>query len=163
MDQEDQSYLRSRNRIWLAVLVGIADVVALAVSFTATAGKHGQRAQAIPLGQRLFGAAFVILFTWTLIGILRSGIRVSTEGLVIRNPWRTQRIEWSDIAAIDPPAAYGKLWKTGILVTRRDGSTVSASLYSAGPLNRRSFADDVVSQLRQDLKKYAPSQRTPGT
>jgi hypothetical protein len=42
--------------------------------------------------------------------------------------------------------------RTGLQVCLRDGRTVYAFLYSAGPFNRQTFADDVLDEL-EDLRR----------
>jgi Bacterial PH domain len=106
------------------------------------------------IGQRLFNGPLLLVTLWILIGIVRQGVFVEQDGLRVRNIFRTYRLDWDDIDRIDPPRKYGVLRNTGIQFSLRDGHNVSAALYAAGPLNRSTFADETVNDLRHLLAEH---------
>lgn len=152
---ETESFRRTGNRLWLSLMIAVFDLCAFSFLFSASVGTHGNLTVPPSPAQRIVAGSITIVITAFLIGFVRTGIWASPDALVIRNPLRTHRIKWDEIARIDPPAIYGKWWKAGILVTTKDGSTTSATLFGKGPFNSNTFASDVVGTLRADLGKYS--------
>lgn len=102
----------------------------------------------------------------------RSGIFPSDDGVEFRNFVRTYRMPWNTINHFEHPPTYGTWRFEGLRAYLRNGQVRSSALYAPGPLNRRAFADPVVTRLnallalaRQGGGRLAPTQgdadRTP--
>ena len=60
---------------------------------------------------------------------------------------RTRRFGWDEIVRFEPPRPYGKMFNAGLGARLANGTLATSSLYAAGPLNSRHFADRVLSIL----------------
>ncbi|WP_420803218.1 PH domain-containing protein [Streptomyces spiramyceticus] len=85
----------------------------------------------------------------------RLAIVATPDHLVVRNIFRTHTVPWGEIASIAPPKSYGATRKGGIIVSRIDGSSLSATAYVRGPHNRDSFAVSVANNLQQMAARAA--------
>lgn len=81
--------------------------------------------------------------------ILRSGIFVDENGLRVRNILRGTQIPWANIKYFARPDPCGDIFRTGLQIRCIENEIHYAGLYSPGPYNRESFADDVIRQLSQ--------------
>jgi hypothetical protein len=106
------------------------------------------------LGQRLFYVPMAVVSAWTTIGVLRQGIFTDRTGVIVRNVFRTYEAQWGDIHSIKAPASYGGLRNSGLQFLLRDGGFINAALFSAGPLNRAGFADEVLQELRAEHERW---------
>ena len=140
----NEEFRRTGARLWLTACVGLFALIPTSGLFSAGADGTetptvAQQAVCLPLAAAL---------AWTTLGVARQGIWLRRDGVRVRNVYRSYVLPWPEVAGIDPPLAYGAMRNAGIQFHLTEGTTVSASLYSAGPLNRTGFADDVVDALR---------------
>jgi hypothetical protein len=101
------------------------------------------------LGQQIAVTPLALLALWITVGVARQGIWTDNHGVKIRNVFRKYRLRWDEIERIEPPRPYGAPRNAGIGFRLHDGRRINAALYSAGPINRPTFADDVVDALRR--------------
>jgi len=113
--------------------------------------------------QRLIVAPLAVLALWITVGVFRQGIWSRSDGIVVRNVFRSYRASWSDVQDIERPPSYGKMGKAGLQVVLANGERISAALFAAGPFSRETHADAVVEALRSDLQRYGRSARPPDT
>lgn len=144
----DVAYRRTAVR-WLLTLYGLGFFV---VAVSGVTNRFGDPDEAAPLVQQLIFAPIAVALGRLVIRLARRGVWASHEGLTVRNALRTYRIDWSDIAAIERPPPYGTLRNAGVQVVLRNGRTVSADLFAAGPFSRPSHSDAVVARLRSALE-----------
>lgn len=116
---------------------------------------------AFAIGSRVAFACVALASAFLLVKVVRMGMFTDEDGLTVRNLWRTHRVAWDAIAGIERPARYGTFRNTGIKIGLTDGSTVYASLYSAGPLNRPGFADETIAELERLRAVYTASTSAP--
>jgi hypothetical protein len=154
MPQEIRSYRRSAKSLWLALMWTLFDLLAAVFIFYASSGKHGQYTVAPSLLQRIVASTFCIITTVYIVRFLRTGIWVSSDTLLIRNPIRTYRLKWESIQSIDAPASYGKWRKPGLIVTSVDGMKVSVNLFAKGPFDSGKYVANIVNELQIDLERY---------
>ncbi|MER5213108.1 PH domain-containing protein [Streptomyces sp. NPDC002838] len=83
------------------------------------------------------------------VRVARLAIIVKPDHLLVRNIFRTYKVPWEQITSIDPPKRYGATRKTGIVISRTDGSALSATAYVRGPHNREQFAESVANDLQR--------------
>lgn len=111
-------------------------------------------------------AACGYLFSWR---VARLAIVVEGDQLVIRNLFRTYRLERSSISAIEQPSRRAQrllyTLKAGIRVVRADGRVVSATAYVVtpvdGPVGAGDFAKREVGELNEWLATGEPSAPPP--
>lgn len=133
----------------MTALIGGAFVVSLATASSSDHHGNYPSDSAYVIGSRI---AYGIAAVGTLILAIRyarTGIYVTHSHVIVRNVWKTHHIPWEEIESFAPPTGYGGLRKTGLQIHRSDGSAIYATLYSPGPLNRETFAHDVVARLEQ--------------
>jgi Bacterial PH domain len=146
-----RSFRRSGARWWLTACVSGFFLIGLSGVLASTDGEHAN-----PIAARLFFfAPIAMLSAWVMVGVARQGIFCDERGVTVRNVFRRYEMAWSEIETIEPPVRYGALRNAGIGFRLRGGRHVNAALYSAGPLNRRGFADDTLSVLREELARHA--------
>ncbi|MBO3740808.1 PH domain-containing protein [Actinoplanes flavus] len=119
------------NGRWLVILW---EAVALALLTWASIRQfdligHGVRAVACTL------AAVWVIGAWR---ILRHGVYVSSDGVLIRGLLRSRSMRWHDIAGVHLHQSIHKLgrWElqndTTVLIERHDGATVNTELWARG-------------------------------
>jgi hypothetical protein len=100
----------------------------------------------------------------------RVAVVATPDKLVIRNFFRTRRIAWTDVRAIERPRAfvfagiYSGLVNVGngLHIRLRNGTTRVASAYLPAGWDPPDFADDVVEGLRRyanhakEIEAYRP-------
>lgn len=124
----------------------------IAVSGLFAAGPDGTETPT--LLQRLVVAPFAALALWVTVGVFRQGVWTSPAGITVRNVFRRYFARWSDVAAIEPPPAYGKMGNAGLQIILTNGERISAALFAAGPFSRPTHSDAVVAAIRSDLERY---------
>lgn len=145
-----RSFRRTGARWWLAACVSVFFLIGLS-GVIAPTDAHGSPHPA----ERIFFGILAVGALWITVGVARQGIFCGSNGVVVRNVFKRYEARWSDIDAIEPPMNYGALRNAGIGFRLRDGRRINAALFSAGPLNRRAFADEVVAALRDELARQA--------
>ncbi|MER7901436.1 PH domain-containing protein [Streptomyces sp. NPDC096046] len=83
------------------------------------------------------------------VRIARLAIVTTPDHLLVRNLFRSYKVPWAQISSIDRPRLHGATRKTGIVINRTDGSSLSATAYVRGPHNRESFAESVTNDLQR--------------
>lgn len=142
--QCNATFRRTGARLWLTGCAALFALVPISGLFAA--GPNGTEDPT--LVQQAICLPVVLALVWTALGVARQGIWLRPDGVRVRNVYRSYDLPWRRIMSIDPPLAYGAWRNAGIQFRMSDGTTISASLYSAGPFNRSDFADDVVQALR---------------
>jgi hypothetical protein len=143
-DDERRAFRRTGPRICLTLCSGAFFLASVSV-LTAEAN----------LAQRLFSLPMAAVTGWTTVGIFRSGIFTDRTGIRVRNVIRTYEARWPDVRSIKAPARYGGWRNSGIQFLLFDGGVINAALYSAGPLNRPTFADGVLGELRAEHERWS--------
>lgn len=141
-DEEQRAFRRTGPRIWLTLCSGAFFLVSVSVLAVDS-----------NLGQKLFYLPMAAVTGWTTVGIFRSGIFTDRTGIRVRNVFRTYEARWQDVRSIRAPARYGGWRNSGIQFLLADGGVINAALYSAGPLNRPTFADEVLRDLRSEHER----------
>lgn len=95
-----------------------------------------------------------LLALWITIGVFRQGVWSSPQGITVRNAFKKYQAPWSEVESVGQPPEYGAWRNAGIPIRLRDGRRISAALYGAGRGSRPGFADDVISALREDQRRY---------
>jgi hypothetical protein len=85
------------------------------------------------------------------VRIVRQGVFTDHHCVEIRNIFSTKRVAWSDIQRFEPPAAYGKVRKPGMLAVLKNGTTISASAVQRGRLEGPGGTDAVVAFMNREL------------
>ena len=142
VDEQPRSFRRTGPRIWLTMCTATFFLVSVSVLAVDS-----------NLGQKLFYVPMAVVTGWTTIGVFRSGIFTNRKGIRVRNVFRTYEARWEDVHSIKAPARYGGWRNTGIQFLLSGGGVINAALYSAGPLNRPTFADEVVRELRSEHER----------
>jgi hypothetical protein len=130
---------------WNLLAVSVSSgytVIAASGIFFADTGEPG-------VMQRTMSTAATLVGIVLTFRVARLAIVATPDRLVVRNIFRSYTVLWGEIASIDPPKMYGSTRKTGIVVTRKDGSSLSATAYVRGPHNRDTFGDSVTNDLRK--------------
>lgn len=143
-DQRLRVYHR-RVRWILVALEGVFALIAWSgtqVSDTAAAPTLAQR---IAWGSILSATVVLMWRTARLAVVLRD------RGVIVRNLFRTHRLGWQDVRAVDPAPPYGALRKAGMQFRLAGGDVVSASAFTRGPLDAPSVGDDLVDAVRSRL------------
>ncbi|HET6915251.1 MAG TPA: hypothetical protein VFH56_04100 [Acidimicrobiales bacterium] len=161
LEESSQRRIYARKLRSLQFLVVQVLTVAVAIGPTSEfwAGKPEQIRIAAGL---VAGSGY--LFSWR---VARLAIVVEGDELIIRNLFRTYRLERSSISAIEQPSRRAQrllyTLKAGIRVVRADGRVVSATAYVVtpvdGPVGAGDFAKHEVGELTEWLKTGEPSAR----
>lgn len=154
-----RAFRRTGPRLWLTVCAGLFCLIFVSGLFAG--GDDGKETPSTV--QRIVVAPLAAASLWTTIGVARQGIWTDRNGVKIRNVFRTHRLYWDEIKAIQSPVGYGVMRNSGISFVLQDGRRVNAALYSAGPLNRSDFAAEVVAALREERERrlHDPSAGEP--
>ena len=97
-----------------------------------------------------------VVLACVLLGvrIVRLGIYAGPDQLVVRDYFRTYRVDWTAIAGFEPPPPYGALRKAGLRIRLADGRLISATLYAPNGLDTGHRATlDVIGQLSRLLEQ----------
>lgn len=140
-----KAFRRWLPQLWLTACVSVFFLIFLSGLFVTF---DENQDLPVSLGQRVALAPLAAASLYLMVGIPRQGVFVSQKGLRIRNVFRTYEAEWNEIDRIEAPPSYGKFRNTGIGFVLRDGRRMNAGLFAAGPLNRKTFADPVLDELR---------------
>lgn len=134
-----------RRRGWnlMGVCVCIAyTMIAASGIFVADSGEPSATQRTVCTVAALAGIALAVR-------VARLAMVATPDHLLVRNIFRTCKVPWKQIASIEPPKQYGATRKTGIVITRTDGSSLSATAYVRGPHNRAQFAESVTRDLQR--------------
>lgn len=142
---------RTFRRTWYRILLGFVTgcflLIGVATAATEDKDSYYEPDSAFIIGSRIgYGIVALISFV-LLVRIVRLGIFVNEDGVLVRNLFRTPFVAWPEIARFGRPAGYGLWRKTGLTVVRIDGTAVYAWLYSPGPFNGPNFARSVIEEL----------------
>lgn len=118
---EEASFRRSLSRWWLAACIsGFALVGWAGVPESSHDGGYYATDSPFIVGSRVFYGLMGILSLFFMVKVARMGVFADRDGLIIRNVFRTHRIDWSDIAGFERPAPYGRLRDAGLKVVLLD-------------------------------------------
>jgi hypothetical protein len=119
--------------------------------------------EAHPSLERVISGVLVAPCIYGVVRILRLGITIDTNGVVVSNLIRTKRVEWNSIAAIDAPRPYGAYKRAGITFQTHDGRAVSSVMFAPGPFDGPNFAAKELSALRLAWEQSGGSRRERST
>ena len=144
----EASFRRSLSRWWLVGCISVFALIGFA-GIPASSHEDGYYPtdSLFVVGSRVFYGLMALVGLFLMVKVARMGIFADRDGLTIRNVFRTHRIEWTEIAGFERPARYGRLRRTGLKVVLRNRPPVFAALYSAGPFNKTTFADETLARL----------------
>lgn len=111
---------------------------------------------AFVIGSRVFYGLMGVSSIVLVVLVLRMGLFAGPSQLVVRNLFHRHAIGWDEIESFRPPVPYGAWRGAGLQILLHTGVTVHASLYSRGPFNRATFADDVTEELEAMKHRYGP-------
>lgn len=164
-DQELARFRRSSSRMLIAFLIGCFFVIGLAGATRSDARFDEESVydsdSLAEYGFRAFYGMIAVVSLAVSVGWLRKGILATSSGVTVRNLVRRVHVPWDQIERFERPARYGAMRRTGLQIHRRDGVIVYASLYSAGPFNRPTFADDVLAELEILRRRMTAGDRLP--
>jgi hypothetical protein len=150
------TFRRSLNRWWLvACAAGFAVIGLVMIPESSHEGGYYAPDSTFAIGSRVFYGLIVVVSLFLVVRVARMGIFADDDGLTIRNVFNSHRVAWEEIARFERPAAHGAFRNTGLRVVMRKGPPVYAALYSAGPFNKRDFADHTVARLEALRSKYS--------
>lgn len=106
----------------------------------------------VPLGVRLaWYAPLVLIAAFVLVRVTRVAVIAQDDAVVVRNPFRTIRIPWSDLRQID--VGGGALRK--VRFHRDGGSPVRASALPTGGAGVDARTQEMIDSLRARLPRSA--------
>lgn len=151
-----RKFRRSGQRWWLAGGISLFALVGLS-GVPASSHDDGfyPPDSAFVIGSRLFYGLMAVGSIVLVVLVLRMGLFATPSQLVVRNLIHRHAIRWDEIESFRPPVPYGAWRGTGLQILLRTGVTVHASLYSRGPFNRATFADEVIEELEAMKQRYA--------
>lgn len=145
---DEVCFRRSLSRWWLVGCIALFALVGLAgIPESSHEGGYYSTDSPFVVGSRVFYGLMALLSLFLMFKVARMGIFADRDGLTIRNVFRTHRIEWREVAGFERAARYGGFRRTGLKVVLRNRAPVFAALYSAGPFNKSTFADETLARL----------------
>lgn len=145
-------YRRTFNRLWVTCCIAAFPLIFLSGLITGWSNPGGR----VSPGGGAVLAFLTLAGLWVTVGWARQGIFTDSEGITVRNLFKTYRVRWDEIVGIEPPPTYGGMRNSGLLIRLSNGREVRAALYSAGPYNRPGWADPVVHELREQFARHRP-------
>jgi hypothetical protein len=136
---------RRRNR-WVAVtLLGLLALV----------GLSGVLAATTTLGH-VSGALMAAAAIYLAICQARVAVILTDTEVIVRNAFRTHRLPFADIVAVQKPSlfGYGMARKPGVVFTLRDGREVSADAYVKAAWDRE-IGGELVSAVQSRIATNA--------
>jgi hypothetical protein len=150
-----RTFYRTRQLRGLNLLIGGFVIFVASVYFVRVLGWHDVGFFRRALGLAVFGGVIALAafaYFWWLPHV---GVYVNDDGVVLRSPFRSRRLRWSEIErfSVEP---WGTWWTSGF-VHLRDGSSIRIS--GLGGQNRalfpkRSWAQEPVDELNQLLRSH---------
>lgn len=98
----------------------------------------------------LAGLAFTLFMMWR-VSVL--GVVLDHDGVTVRNYFRSIRLDWSQIVAVEPPRGRG-LAETGVRLVRADGSVVRCVGLQPGNAEPLSASDRFVHALAAAVREH---------
>jgi hypothetical protein len=84
---------------------------------------------------RMAIAGVAAVFAVLSVRVARLAVVLYHDRLVIGNLFRSYQVSRADIVGVDPAPAYGRMWKTGLLIQLSGGKRLSASAFARTPVD----------------------------
>lgn len=164
LDKRPTSYRfrRSANRWFLAACSGVFALAGFSgIGESNYDDGYYAADSAFATGSRIFYGLIGVGAAIVMVRVLRMGLIAGPRRLIVRNLVKRHSLQWDDIESFCRPAPYGQLRRSGLQIVLRSGEVIYCSLYSAGPLNRPSVADEVIEKL-ETLRSEFTGREFPG-
>jgi hypothetical protein len=127
------------------ILVGLAGVMLLVVLSGIVAGDTDAGPSLL---QQIVCAVSAAILVVVMIQISRLAVVLTPEHVQVRNLFRSYRLRWGDIEAVEEPTLYGTWRQAGLRLRATGGHLISATAFTRGLIDSPNVGAEVVAAIR---------------